>query len=248
MRTVRAVRDHRAEARGQALGLRDEGLQDPTALPSDHHRGAPLLDQGKRFQALKGDPIQLGDLKLAFSDLLQGPLFGRAELDLGNGFHGGDLSRPASVRSAAGWRMGLCTSQRPGVPSKKSCTAMIISAMRRPKGSSGGSSSKAFTQPIRALSPRGVSLTSVPLRRFSSFPVVIHVPAVFSWASMILMAVVRIETISASAVPSSSTRKASVVCIGQIPCGSAHTNNEEWIKAYRGGRAGHEDDGEDVLR
>ena len=49
---------------GQALGLGDEGLQDPTALPSDHHRGAPLLDQGKRFQALKGNPVQLGMLKV----------------------------------------------------------------------------------------------------------------------------------------------------------------------------------------
>src|SRR5829696_8857660 len=115
---------------------------------------------------------------------------------------------------------------------------MIISAMRRPNGSSGGSSSKAFTQPIRALSPRGVSLTSVAFKRFSSLPVVIQVPAVFSLAPMMRLAVERIEARSSSAVPSSSAQKASVVCIGQIPCGSAHTNKEEWIRAYRGGGQG----------
>src|SRR5829696_768275 len=60
---------------------------------------------------------------------------------------------------------------------------MIISAMRRPNGSSGGSRSKAFTQPIRVLSPRGVSLTSVAFRSFSSLPVVIQIPAVFSCGS-----------------------------------------------------------------
>ena len=92
MRTVRAVRGHRAEPEGRLLGFRDEGLQDATALPSDHHCGAPLLDQGKRFQALKGNPVQLGNLKLAFRGLLKGPLLGRAQAASGI-FHRVDLSR-----------------------------------------------------------------------------------------------------------------------------------------------------------
>ena len=61
-------------------------MQHATALQSDHHRGAPVLDQGKRFQALKGNPVQLGNLKLAFRVELSG-----AEL----------------ARTAAGWRSPL---------------------------------------------------------------------------------------------------------------------------------------------
>jgi hypothetical protein len=65
----------------------------------------PILREAVLLQVLKGEPIQLANVKLAFSDLLQGPLFRRAELDLGNGFHGGDLSRLAPARSGAGWRI-----------------------------------------------------------------------------------------------------------------------------------------------
>jgi hypothetical protein len=46
----------------------------------------PILREAVLLQVLKGEPIQLANVKLAFSDLLQGPLFRRAELDLGNGF------------------------------------------------------------------------------------------------------------------------------------------------------------------
>jgi hypothetical protein len=44
---------------------------------------------------------------------LKRPLFGWAEADVGRIFHGRHLLAPAPVGSAAGWRMGLCTSQRP---------------------------------------------------------------------------------------------------------------------------------------
>jgi hypothetical protein len=106
MRTVRAVRGHRAEPEGRLLGFRDEGLQDATALPSDHHCGAPLLDQGKRFQALKGNPVQLGNLKLAFRDLLKGPLLGRAQAGSGI-LHRVELASAELARTAAGWRSPL---------------------------------------------------------------------------------------------------------------------------------------------
>ena len=42
----------------------------------------PLLGKGKPFQALECDPIELGDVKLAFHEMLQGQPFGRAKLDV----------------------------------------------------------------------------------------------------------------------------------------------------------------------
>jgi hypothetical protein len=92
---------------------RHEAPKHAPALFGHPHTYVPILGEAVLLQVLKREPIHFANVKLAFSDLLQGPLFGRAELDLGNGFHGGDLSRPAPVRIAAGWRMGLCTSQRP---------------------------------------------------------------------------------------------------------------------------------------
>ena len=77
------------------------------ALFGDPYTYGPILREAVLLQVLKGEPIELANVKLAFSDLLQGPLFGRAEPDLDNGFHGGDLSQPARMRSAAAWRRSL---------------------------------------------------------------------------------------------------------------------------------------------
>jgi len=53
-----------------ASGFRDESPQNSSTLGGDHEGGAPLLhDEPQCFQALKGNPVQLGNLKLAFSYL-----------------------------------------------------------------------------------------------------------------------------------------------------------------------------------
>src|SRR5215212_6147033 len=65
---------------GSRSGLRDEGPQNASTLGADHDPGAPLLHEAQCFQALESNPVQLGNLKLAFSDLLKGPLLGRAKI------------------------------------------------------------------------------------------------------------------------------------------------------------------------
>ena len=47
-----------------ASGLRDEGPQNALTVRSDCHCGAPFLHKAKCFQTLKGNPVQLGNLKL----------------------------------------------------------------------------------------------------------------------------------------------------------------------------------------
>ena len=63
---------------------------------------APLLNKAQCFQALQSNPIKLGNLKLGFSGLLQGPLLGRTKI--WRRFHAGALTRGHAARSAAGWR------------------------------------------------------------------------------------------------------------------------------------------------
>jgi hypothetical protein len=84
---------------GRLLGIWGKGSEDATALGSDHYRGAPLLHQAEPFKALKGNPVQLGNLKLAFRDLLEGPLLGRAQAGERD-FHRVDLSGAELARTA----------------------------------------------------------------------------------------------------------------------------------------------------
>ena len=86
----------RSRARGERINMggakpshgRHEAPKHAPALFGDPHTCGPILGETVHLQVLKSEPIQLANVKLAFSDLLQGPFFGRAELDIGSVLHG----------------------------------------------------------------------------------------------------------------------------------------------------------------
>jgi hypothetical protein len=87
-------------------GALDPQHKPPQRVPSGLGELEPrqtLFQQAQVLNALKGDPIYLACVKLAFRKVLQRELFGRAE---GRIFYAGDLSGAGPARTAAAWRSG----------------------------------------------------------------------------------------------------------------------------------------------
>ena len=95
--------------RAQPSHRRQEAPKHAPALFGDPHTCGPILGEAVLLQVLKGEPIQLANVKVAFSDLLQGPLSDGLSLISAAFSMGADLSRPTPLHSVAAWR-----SQAPG--------------------------------------------------------------------------------------------------------------------------------------
>src|SRR5215204_5049243 len=56
------------------------------------------------FQTLKGNPVQLACVELAFGQMLQSPPLGRAEGEVRSVFHGDDVAGLVATCTAVAWR------------------------------------------------------------------------------------------------------------------------------------------------
>ena len=79
------------------------------ALPS---RATIVFVLPALFQTLKGNPVQLARVELAFGQMLQRPPLGRAEGEVRSVLHGDDLAGLVAVCSATGWRTSAASSLR----------------------------------------------------------------------------------------------------------------------------------------
>ena len=78
------------------------------------------------FQTLKGNPVQLARVELAFGQMLQRPPLGRAEGEVRSVFHGDDVAGLVAVCSATGWR----TSAASSLASYETCSAVAWRSAR----------------------------------------------------------------------------------------------------------------------